>query len=236
MSEHKTVKLGHCILSVDFEAAGGCPKLNFATSVGLALIDVSRYTVRDPRASVVGLFTSHIRRPEGKIWDERCVRDFWSNPKMVDPKVYASTLQFVEDPNTPSVEKVGLDMVRWLGEMGCRATPPAVVVRPMSIASDNPAFDFMWWQELLPPGVTLPYLSGSYAWDPIDINSFYAGYLHLPVDSSASVSGIMAAELAHIPRGQAHDALDDAMHMGMGLAHVSSQLFARKKPAQSAAE
>ncbi len=194
------------VLAIDIEAAGGCPKENWATQLGAACIDLSKYDPTDPTKCLVSTFNSYIRCPEGRIWEERCVREFWAK----HPEVYAKTIE--ECAKAPSVAEVMISFLAWID-----ALP-----RPIVLATDCPAFDFIWLQELLPPGKKLLYLFGDYDTDPIDLHSYMQGFFHkgLEVTSVRDLKRHLFQHLSSMP----HDAVKDAEIIAYKVAHVSSLL------------
>ncbi len=216
------------LLAVDVETSGPCVKKNFMIELGAALVDLDLYDPADPTASVVARFGSYIKRPLGGEWDNKCLKEFWMNHKMVHPDKFKEVQTVIKNPETPTEDLVGYNFIAWLESQGCRGS------RPFTLVTDNPAFDFVWLQRILPPGEPLLYLSGGYGSDPIDTNSFYAGFLGMPAGDPGSVSSRMRVNFKHIPRGTPHVAADDAAHMAMMLAHASKIMLSASSHAAAA--
>ncbi len=203
------------IVAIDFECAGACPKLHFATQFAAVCFDTAKYDgERDPAEFVVSTFSSYVAKPEGRVWEERCVREFWQK----HPMVYAKTLLEIE--TAPSLEKVGTDFVEWV----------KTLPKPFVLATDCAAFDFVWLSYLLPPGVTVFMLSGvsesaprgAYDTDPIELHSYFQGVMQKPLFASYTTEEKHAA-FGHITP-MPHDAAGDALVVAQKVASVSAMI------------
>ncbi len=194
------------VVAVDVETSGPCPKSNFLIEIGLCCVDTSKYNPEQPTECVVSEFSSYVRKPVDREWQPQCVEQFWSK----NPELFDRARLTIKSPETPTQDEVGESCVAWIASL-----PPGTKI----LVTDMAAFDFIWLQHLLPPGVTLLYLFGKYEMDPVDVTSFYSGLMRKPLGSTHSVSALTTDMFNRIPKGSAHRAVDDARYIALGAAH-----------------
>lgn len=202
------------IFAIDLEAAGQCPKENFVTQIGACCIDSSKYDPEEPLSCVVSKFSTYLRQPEGRVWEERCVKEFWEK----HPEQWEITKRGVLDAPADAVG----NFLKWVKENQDPDAAKNVLV------CDNGAFDFAFLQSVLPPGRALLYLFGDYENSPIDSHSYSLGAAERNVASHAD--GCNRADKGALKRLKTefpkfgvehdHDAGNDAVVVGLKFTHI----------------
>ncbi len=193
-------------LGIDVETSGQGLGTNFMTQIGAAIVDVER-------GVTVATWESYVAQPEGRVWEERCVREFWSKPE--NAARWEETKAEVAAAR-PAAE-VAAEFRAWVAEHG--ATPDDT-----TIIFDTAGFDQSWVDQMLGDGSCL-YLLGGYK-QPRDASSWYVGMgLRSPaenVDSESEAAadtwGIAWPEF-HVKHD--HHPAHDAELMVLRLAHAS---------------
>ena len=209
------------IFAVDIEASGQHPKNNFATQVGMACIDVSKYDPLNVKECIVSTFSTYLRQPEGTEWEARCVSEFWKK----NPIIYEETTQGIVDAPENGIEQ----LLNWINEHK-DANPENNV-----LITDNSAFDFVFLSKILENHCqrSLLYLFGAYENTPIDVSSFYLGLSKRNIHKNGTWSSLKSAcaslnttlpSFKEMLELTPHDAGSDALIIALNYTHILSCL------------
>lgn len=147
------------IVAIDVEATGQFVDRNWPIQFGIAVVILDE----DDEEHQLG-WGSYVRRPEGRVWEPRCVNEFW----LKNPDVYAKALQAQD--TAPTATEVAEQMMNWLDR-----TLFGVPSEKITVITDNRAYDVAWLAWLLNHINKSPqYLLGTYT-DIIDTYSYFCG-------------------------------------------------------------
>jgi hypothetical protein len=195
-------------LAIDVETTGQGLRANFMTCLGAALVDVAAGTV-------VARYKSYVAQPPGRVWERRCVDEFWSK----FPALWETTKAEVWVARGGDV--VAAEFKSWVRD---NVVDPART----TVVFDTAGFDQSWVDELLGDTSCL-YLLGEYR-STRDLSSFCLGMGLSPFcDDAPSSKGAAAAKWGFaFPEWGAthgvthdHDPSNDAAVIGLNAAFAS---------------
>lgn len=106
---------------IDIETTGQFLNKNAIIAIGCVVIN--------EKGEELETFESYLKIPDGRVWEERCVNEFWSKNE--------DTLSFIKmRMKNPIKEMILLE--EWLNKIDLKYGSELVVL------SDNPSFDFAW--------------------------------------------------------------------------------------------
>lgn len=186
------------IVAIDVEATGQFIDRNWPIQFGVAVVIVDE----DGQEHEDG-WGSYVRRPEGRVWEPRCVTEFW----LKNPDVYAKALEAQD--TAPDATEVATRMLDWIDRKLF-----GVASDKITVITDNSAYDAAWLAWLLNHVDKSPqYLLGTYT-DIIDTFAFFCGAS--TALEHAVYDNRLYAGLCAIWKGQpqlSHTAVDDAIEV-----------------------
>jgi len=108
------------VIGIDFEAAGGNPRINAFTQVGAVILNMKT-------GEIVDTFNAYSSM-EGFEWDKRCVTEFWEK----NPELYEKTK--TETSQALSPYSVIQKLLTWIKNQN-------IDLKATYFISDNVAFD-----------------------------------------------------------------------------------------------
>jgi hypothetical protein len=208
------------IIALDFEAAGGVPSKHGFTQLGACLIKMST-------GEVLAKFNSYANMT-GYEWEERCVREFWSK----FPERFEDTKNKTSDPNVPGPYGVIDRFMEWVDLV----TGSPEIRDHVYVISDNAPFDLALLR-YFSANRDILYMFGPYR-EMVDVSAAYMGMSRKPVNialmdqsakdlAKAAITEMTGApcELPKLEVDHDHDAVNDAVVMGLRWAFFQRQLF-----------
>jgi inhibitor of KinA sporulation pathway (predicted exonuclease) len=193
------------LLVCDVEASGQNPNTHFLVQIGLALVKISTPN------EIVRMWSSYVRKPENRFWEERCVKEFWSQHLEKFEKAQKQVLV------APYAEEVLRSLDEFISEL-----PPST-----RLAADS-TFDFTWIDSLL-RGRNHLYFFGDKR-DVFELSSFYLGLgMESSPDGWSRKAALRALKLeppTELVRHD-HDAAHDAANIAVFAAHILNTLRKR---------
>ena len=206
----------------DGEFTGPCTKLHALVALGAACVDLQT-------GELLEKFMTHVRIPEGRVWDVETVEEFW---KKDGAPFYAEILR--EQPTAPCSSGAGILFCQWFDQCVAKYKERGRIC----LLSDTAGVDFSWLETILPQPRAAKTLTGKYT-PTINTAFFYLGLAQcLPQESLSNSENIVLkyldVEKPDFGVAHDHDPSNDAAHMGLFFSFVCRELERRKLDAKRA--
>jgi len=198
-------------LGLDVETSGQSLRHNFMIQIGLSLINTETY-------EVINKFSSYISQPNGTVWEERCVKEFWSKY----PDQWERAKNGIK--NAPDEIEVSKQIMEFIGK--CPQNDICLVV-------DTPGFDISWFDLLIShQDKSHLYIFNDKYNDAIEVSSWYLGTGFVCDPNASSKKTILnTIQEKEFPKWSVvhdHNAANDATVMVLNLAWIMRQKNKKK--------